>query len=201
MITMDWVVSTAQRVMKEPPGVGVVALKMNPESDAPYLRFLHAFVRDFKPVAVLECGVYMGTATAHMAVANKRTQVVGIDFKPHPDLVPRVIRVYHNAWFIEGNTLEARASVEMALKDNKLGLLFLDSTHDGDTPRKEFKLYSPLCEDEYLVACDDILDPRMKDFWDWLPGEKRELNFLHPSPAKNVPFPGFGVSIMRKNGS
>lgn len=200
-LTLDNLEKIARRVVNEPWGCDDPHLAANSESWAPYLRFLNAVVKEFKPQAVVECGVYMGTATAHMALGNPDTLVVGIDRQFHPD-VGKVTNPYNNILLVLGDTVESFDVVECLLEGLRIGLIFLDSTHDGITPRNEFETYHPLFADECIVVCDDLLGPKhlmekMQDFWHWLPGEKRELHFLHPKIG-NIDEPGFGVSIVRR---
>jgi cephalosporin hydroxylase len=185
----------ARQVVYEPWGVGDKHLKNNSESWAPYLRFLHTVVRTYRPKLVVECGVYMATATEHMAVACKDTMVIGIDIDFHPH-ASKVLSRNSNMRFIHGTSYESVEHV-MLLSGDNIGLLFLDSEHDGIIPRKEYEAYCDMFADECLVACDDILDPRMEEFWKWLPGDKRELHFLHPAQHSWMLIPGFGISIVR----
>ena len=202
MITTEELREIALSVVNDPWGIGNRQLERNSESWAPYNRFLHACVKKYKPIAVLECGVYMATATIHMALGNPLTQVIGIDIRYHENAYDNVRR-YPNIWLIEGNTLESFDAVVAALvsEDNKIGLLFLDSAHDGVTPAAEFELYRPLFDKECIVVCDDIkINHEMEKFWEDLPGDKIRLDFLHPQKYTHLAYPdsGFGASIVRK---
>lgn len=182
-------------------------LRANSESWAPYLRFLHYVVKQYKPRAVLECGVYMGTATRHMALGYEHSRIIGVDVEFHPSHWNNTL--LENIYLIRGDTTDDQtlAQVETFLSlderdkvRRKIELMFIDSSHDGDTPKREFELYSGLFGAVCIVACDDILmNEQMHEFWEWLPGEKVELNFLHPSQHKDMYFPGFGVSIVRRS--
>lgn len=202
-LTVDVLEKIAKRVVNEPWGCGDDELAANSESWAPYLRFLNAVVKEFRPQAALECGVYMGTATAHMALANPDTLVIGIDRRYHLNVM-NVVGRFDNVVLITGDTVHSYHNVKTALNGRHIGLLFLDSTHDGDTPKKEFEIYRTLMDDICIVACDDLLGPKhlmnkMQEFWHWLPGEKIELHFLHPKIG-NIDEPGFGVSIVKRGG-
>lgn len=191
----------AENSVVAPWGIGNAQLASHQDSWAPYTRFLHNIVKTYRPVAVLECGVYLGTSTIHMAMGHNRTQIVGVDIKYHPAAYNNV-RAYPNIWLIEGNTLDSFDAVKNAIGDNKIELMFIDSAHDGVTPKAEFELYRPLFGDVCIVACDDVkISPEMEDFWDWLPGYKIRLDFLHPIKFTHIPDypdPGFGVSIVRR---
>jgi len=202
MITTENLLSIANRVVNEPAGIGDPALQANSESWAPYLRFMHALVKEYHPQVVVECGVYMGTCTAHMALGDPDTLVIGIDRQFHPGAVGNTID-HKNIMLIDGDTVAAAETVGWLIPRKKIGLLFLDSTHDGKTPRKEFEAYQPYFADECIVAVDDLFGPNhlkvlMQEFWAWLPGDKIELHFLHPTPSRDVDYPGFGVSIVRR---
>lgn len=192
----------ADACVNMPWGLEYPDLKKDPESQMPYNRFLHNYVMAFKPQVALECGVYRATATRHMARGNLDTLVIGVDEDFHSSANSNVAS-YSNIVLITGNTIEQN-TVEMvaALVGNrKIGLLFLDSAHDGITPSKEFELYKPFFASPCLVACDDVgpqsmFSTVMKDFWDNLPGQKIELHQLHPAQHKGQQIPGFGVSIV-----
>jgi len=117
-----------------------------------------------------------------------------------------VVSKFDNIEIITGDSTDAETynRVKGFIGEMKIGLLFLDSTHDGDTPRKEFELYRPLLDSPCIVAVDDLLGPRhleekMMAFWNWLPGEKILLHDLHPVPDTHyglIDQPGFGVAIV-----
>ena len=206
---MEWIFTIADTAHLMPTGMGDSELAENSESWCPYLKFLSAIVARYKPSVCVELGVYIGTATMHMALGNKRSMIIGVDRDYHPDAKANVER-FSNIHLIDGDTTSVATKLEVAdtlpwnrLNKELIGLLFLDSTHDGDTPKMEFNLYKTLFADECLVVCDDLLGPRrleakMQDFWDWLPGEKQELHFLHPKLNDSYDEPGFGVSIVRR---
>ena len=202
MITLDMLEKLAHSVVNQPWGCGDKQLAANPESWAPYLRFLNGVAAMRNPDAIVECGVYMATATIHMAVGSPTTFVVGVDRQFHAAAADNVFH-YPNIWLVEGDTVEAAPNVGGLLAGRKIGLLFLDSTHDGDTPRREFEAYQPMFAKECVVACDDLRGPRhlwekMDKFWQRLPAEKLELHFLHPRLNTSYDEPGFGVAIVRK---
>lgn len=209
MMTIDDLTQIAKRVVKEPWGVGHPVLEKNPESWAPYLRFLHAVVKHYKLNVCVELGVYMGTASAHMAWANPQAKVVGVDRDFH-QAAWAVPRIFPNVEYIAGDTTDPDVVAEVVkalpfsnLNHERIDLLFIDSTHNGTTPRREFVSYYPYMASECLVVCDDLLGPehlkvQMQDFWRWLPGEKQELHFLHPRLNDTYDEPGFGISILRR---
>ncbi|KKN38136.1 hypothetical protein LCGC14_0756580 [marine sediment metagenome] len=203
------IISIADTAHIMPTGMGDAELAKNSESWCPYLRFLAAIVAKYQPPVCVELGVYMATATMHMALGSAYSMIIGVDRDFHPAAKHNVER-FSNIVLIEGDSTSVVTKLEVAdvlpwnrLNKELIGLLFLDSTHDGDTPKMEFNLYKTLFAEECLVVCDDLLGPKhlevkMQDFWGWLPGEKQELHFLHPRINDGHDVPGFGVSIVRR---
>lgn len=197
MTNTELLINIAFSVVDDPWGVGEPILQCS-ESAPGYYRFLHKLVKLYKPELVVECGTYLGFGAAHMAIGNRNTQVYTIDVAPHPS-VYSITTLYKNIHLLIGKTTDPKIYTELAATDKKIGLLFLDSEHDGFTATYEYEMYSHLFADECVVACDDILDPRMKTFWKQLPGEKMEMNFLHVPQFAGQQNPGFGISIVRKD--
>ena len=195
----------SDQVVNQPWGVGDGYLQANSESWAPYLRFLHAVMRQYSINVALELGVYMGTATAHMSLGNPDATIIGVDREYHPNAFG-VIRMYGNIIYLQGNTTSENVLISVDVlcqKFGKIGLMFIDSTHDGVTPKSEYEAYEHLFDDVCLVCCDDLIGPShlhasMQEFWDWLPGDKLKLHHLHPRLNDSYDEPGFGVSIVRK---
>lgn len=200
-INVEWLDYLADLAKRSPAGMGYEPLANNPESHyAPYPRFLYLIVRGWKPVCVVECGVYLGTTTEHLAIASKDTLVIGIDKEIRPSAVMAANR-HENIVLIAGDTVSSAALVEAELYERKIqgiGLLFLDSEHNGFTSQREFAAYKPMLTDPAIIVCDDILDPRMTEFWATMPGEKIERHWLHPKLNANYPEPGFGIIIYRR---
>jgi len=200
---MNDLITIAERSVNYQRGMGDAALAHNSESWAPYLRFLGLVVKQYAPQVCLELGVYMGTATMHMALGSASTMVVGVDRDFHPSAGGNLSR-FPNVTTVYGDTTNplTKGTVKGLLEDKPVGLLFIDSTHDGVTPNLEYRLYQDLFAEECLVVCDDLLAPdhlkAMQDFWEWLPGEKQILHYLHPRLNKDYPVPGFGISIVRR---
>jgi len=202
---MSELTNIAERAVNYSRGMGDPILAANQESWAPYLRFLGIVVKQYTPEVCLELGVYMGTATMHMALGSAATQVIGVDMNFHPDAERNLSR-FPNVKMIHGNSIDPNTylAVSDKVREKSIGLIFLDSTHDGMTPTLEYQLYETLFAEECLVVCDDLLGPRhleekMKVFWDWLPGVKKELHYLHPRLNTSYDEPGFGISIVRKD--
>ena len=199
MITTRDLRRLADIALTMPPGMHNDILKQCPEVELwPYYRFLYLLMHKVHPRIVVECGVYQGSATEHMAIADTNANIIGIDNNPMPRVADVVYR-NQNVYMLRGDTVESAYKVTRLLSDWKarIGILFLDSTHDGNTPTREYLAYSQMLSDEAIVVCDDILFPPMIGFWNWLPGDKIELHELHPKPSKDYQDIGFGVSIVR----
>ena len=209
MITIQRIEELAQQALELPVGCGNQHLACLQESWAPYLRFMYLCIKTFDVKFALELGVNKGTCTGHMAYGSSLCSIFGIDIEPNMDALymqkefPNIKALYR------GYTTDPIAvyMIENDVREfGEIGLIFLDSTHDGDTPRQEFEVYKHLFADECIVVVDDLLGPRhqmekMQEFWQWLPGEKVELHYLHPVPDTHIGIidqPGFGVSIVRK---
>lgn len=213
---MEDLITIAKECVEEPAGMGDSILAQDPEVGIAYNRFLGTVVKRYAPAVCLELGVYRGIATAHMALGCMSTTVIGVDRDFHQNARTSLMR-YPNVVLIEGDSTSLGVQGEIidfldrlmleAGKERLIGLLFLDSTHDGKTPKREFQAFRTMFDEECLVVCDDILGsekskPKMQKFWEWLPGEKQELHFLHPPLHDDIyPEPGFGISIVRKNES
>ncbi len=201
---MKDLISISEEALKMPAGVGDPILAANSESWAPYNRFLHMFVKQYTPHVCLELGVYLGTATSHMALGCSSCTIIGVDKEYHPD-AKGILARYPNVVLFDGYSTLPSMKIDIedflhrSAENNRLiGLLFLDSRHDGQTPKQEFLMYRSLFEDDCLVVCDDLLhNEEMEEFWRWLPGEKQRMDYLHPALNKTYPEPGFGVSIIR----
>lgn len=209
MYDLGDLVDIALKVTNESEGYKDPYLIKHPELCVLYMRFLRDVVRKYKPAVCLELGVYMGTATAHMATACEDTCVIGVDRDFH-EVSQKVSYLYPNIKFIEGESTDVSTRHKVAealpwdgLIKERIGLMFVDSTHDGKTPTTEFLLYRPMFDEECLVVCDDILGlpdtiEDMTEFWEYLPGEKQVLHFLHPPLHESYHKPGFGISIIRQ---
>lgn len=165
----------------------------------PYYAFLYRLAHVMKPMASVELGVHIGMGSGHLCLANPVGIVVGVDINKHEKLDEMVGR-FPNFKFHQGDTMKSAQFVkDNIIGDTKIGILFIDSTHNVWVPKAEYKLYSQWFDDVCVVCCDDVAISAMEGFWEWLPGEKYRCDFLHPSVnLKTQDTPGFGVSIIRK---
>ena len=207
VITVKRIGELAQQALSSPWGMGHRELRDNPECWAPYYKFLYLCIQEYRPKLVVELGTYLGTGAEHMALANHNTLVIAVDIAPQPRAY-NVAEYYSNVELYVGDScIKAIDVAALCHRDNlHIGLLFIDSVHDGETPTKEFQAYASLLGDEAIIACDDLLGPehlkvKMQQFWEWLPCEKVELHELHPYPSNINPTPGFGVGIWRRDDS
>jgi hypothetical protein len=196
MINKFTLINLANRIVAE-PGLGHSSMVINPwESEARYPRFLRQLMKELDLKVAVECGVYLGISTEYMILSSDDSFVIGIDWELRLENIgPIYDRHTKNVIFLNHDTTDAGNKVCELLEGRTIDLLFLDSTHDGVTPKKEFEQYKPMFSDTTVVVCDDIGDTLMQDFWTWLPGEKVELNNLHLSYGASV---GFGASIVKK---
>lgn len=159
-----------------------------------YDYFLQKLISFYSLRVVLECGTGGGGSSMRMAEGNEHVSIITIDRNLHPDTRDHLNKNYSNIMVIEGDTREVWTEVERILAGRTIDLLFIDSTHDGATARKEFEIYSKYLSDTALVAADDIsLSKTMEDFWISMIGEKADFLYLHPQHHA-----GFGVSIIKK---
>lgn len=182
-----------------------IELAVQDELWAPYLKFLTLYAQYAKVGVALETGTYNGTSALHLSFGAKH--VITIDREPQAPAY-RIAEVRKNVTLLIGDSCGAWPQVKtLCDKHGPIDLLFLDSTHDGETPRREFETYRDLMADEAAVIVDDLLGPehlrtQMQAFWEWLPGTKVELHALHPQRiAPDVAYhdaPGFGVAIVRR---
>jgi predicted O-methyltransferase YrrM len=197
-IEMQRLDDIADECVNMPWGMGHKEFEGNGDIWTPYYRFLYEFAREYKPKLIVECGVYMGTASEHMALANPDGLVIGIDMGFHPASC-NVVKRRANVRYVHGNTLDVYEHVMMLSDDLPLELLFLDSEHDGITAQREFEIYESLMGEQCLVACDDIhYNTEMEVWWDSIRNPKMELNHLHPSLTAGYVDTGFGVFIVER---
>jgi len=144
----------------------------------------------------------MGTAAAHMASGNPRTQVIAIDIDPQPEAY-EAEEQYPNLEVWQGDSCAFHLELTTCPYE-EIGLIFLDSLHDGERPRIELGTYKDLLTSPALVIVDDLLGPEhlripMQEFWEELPEPKIALHELHPQRiAPGIAYhdaPGFGVCI------
>lgn len=200
----DELFDIAVKSVDMPWGMGHNALQNIPEVNLPYYRFLYNVVAQYHMMGIVECGTYLAGASGHMAAANPEAIVVTIDLEYDARANP-IFSAFHNMRRIIGDTISPNmpALVTQALKGRTIDLLFLDSEHDGSTPLRELANFRHLFSKPCLVVCDDVVSAYadaeqqhlMQSFWHIMPGEKYELNFLHPAYG-DVKLPGFGVSIV-----
>lgn len=171
----------------------------NAEGSAPYYRFLNYAAKEYGMKLAVECGTYLGYGAAHLALAKVEV-VLTFDIHPRWD-THTLLKNFPNAYYmtLDSTSSRARFILEALCVEMKgIDLLFIDSEHDGATPTAEFDNFKTFMAPECLVCCDDILDPRMEEFWANLPGEKVELHHLHPAQYPGMVDPGFGISLIKR---
>lgn len=181
----------AIKSVNDPIGCGIPALEELNSLNL-YYRFLHNIAKHYKPPFVVECGVDTAGSSLHMILGSPNTQVIGIDRIVNEN-ANAYDKTYPNFTLLVGDTVQENLVEEIKKRCGNIGigLLFLDSEHDGITSQRELDKYSPLFADECLVCVDDInFNGEMRNFWNRLSGEKIRLDMLHGS--------GFGASIFRR---
>ena len=151
----------------------------------PYRRFLYHLVREMRPQAAVELGVWKGEGSALMAAGHRDALVIGVDSAGLIDDSPA--RRFENFRFLFCDTLGAAAVVGEMLGDRRIGVVFQDSSHHAEPSRLEWEYYRPLLADEFVWVCDDVTpsfqmpdEPRsMVDYFDALPGRKWRFPGLH----------------------
>jgi len=203
----DTILNIAETAISCPPFKEVaLVLAVQDELWAPYLKFLSIISEVWDVGLAVETGTFNGSSALHLSFGCRH--VVTIDRDPQEN-AKKIAWSMPNITLMTGDSCDFHDDVAEVCKVwGPIELLFLDSTHDGDTPRREFETYRDLFADECIVIVDDLLGPahlreKMQAFWKWLPGDKIELHELHPQRiAPGIAHhdtPGFGVAIVRKD--
>jgi len=128
--------------------------------------------------------------------------VIAIDIDPQPEAY-EAEEQYPNLEVWQGDSCAFHLELTTCPYE-EIGLIFLDSLHDGERPRIELEVYKDLLTSPALVVVDDLLGPEhlqipMQEFWRELPEPKIMLHELHPQRiAPGIAYhdaPGFGVCI------
>lgn len=150
-----------------------------------YYWFLYKLAWFGWPALMVELGTYKGYGAASMIFGNPSARVISMDIEDfvenHPDRVIGGIDYWHC------NSCHP----EYDLKD--IGILFIDTLHDGKMCLDEFNFYKDRMHQNGIVLFDDIyLNPEMKKFWDEFKpnGIKMELP-LHGEA-------GFGLVLLNQ---
>ena len=202
---LDMAKRTAEIALSEPIRSEHLSLAVQDELWAPYLGFLTLYTQYRGVKVALEMGTFNGTSALFLSLAAEH--VITVDMDPQP-AARRIVAERENITLLTGYSCSFHDEVKaICAEHGPVGLLFLDSTHDGETPRREFEMYRDLLADDAVVIVDDLLGPghlmeKMRLFWEWLPGAKIELHELHPRRvAPGVAYhdaPGFGVALVRR---
>ena len=166
-----------------------------------YYRFFRELVIALQPSISVELGTAAGGASMYMAAGCVDCKVVTIDNTvKYPEHLEHIKTHYDNWKFLEMDTIDAVDFIS-AEYVGKIGLLFVDATHESVRVLEELIAYKELLADGCVVVFDDIeLTKDMKRLWTYLQRISAEydleigkLNDLHSEV-------GFGVLIY-KSGS
>lgn len=204
---VEWVQDAYDQALALPPGMGIASLAANDGSWAPYLRFLYLLAQHVPSTQrILELGTYAGLSAAHLALGNPESFVCTVDLEPQADAYKWAEQL-GNLSLIVGDSCAVKERVSSWLHGRQIGLLFLDTEHDGETPARELATYVPYLSDVAFVVIDDLLGPahlcsKMMNFWNALDYVKFELHALHPRRTEpGIAYhdePGFGVVIWER---
>ena len=148
----------------------------------PYRRFLHLLCREVG-LPALELGVDGGHTSALMAAAGHLT--IGVDSRGLKATAPPF--QFKNFRFLFCDTLGAAEVVARILGNQKLGVVFQDSSHHAEPSRLEFFYYKVMLAPGAVWVCDDVTssfqmpdEPMgMVDYFQALPGRKLTFPGLH----------------------
>ena len=148
----------------------------------PYRRFLHALVKAVG-LPCLELGVDGGQTSALMAAGGVLT--VGVDSRGLGKDAPPFR--FKNFRFLFCDSLGARPVVGRLLGNQRLGVVFQDSSHHAEPSRLEWEYYRDLLAPGAVWVCDDVTpafrmpdEPgSMVDYFEALPGTKMKFPGMH----------------------
>jgi len=152
-----------------------------------YLHFIYYLVQSLKPAISVELGVCTGRCTAHMAASNPAGKVIAIDPEQHGAFKTNT-KPYHNIEFYL--TRSDDLALLSRIKNNSIGLCFVDSVHALDYVMKEVSLWTPKMKPGGIFLFDDL------DFDD---GMRKVLSSLPFEVKENLPglhYKGFGYAIV-----
>lgn len=146
---------------------------------SPYYRFFEALAAELKPGLSVVLGVCGGGDCLHLAKGHPEGLVVGIDLKNSwPDRIEHIQNNFKNFRFILGDSALEADNIYNTY--GPIDILFIDTVHTGERMLLEFKTYRPFLSKDAVVCLDDIHRAGMGKAVEKLPGEKIDLNDLHP---------------------
>ena len=152
-----------------------------------YYRFLQVLARELRPALSVELGVCGGGGSMHLAEGYPQGVVVGVDCSfDHPEQLNYIQSNYSNFTFWLGDSVADASKVYE--KYGAASIVFVDTIHTKERTIEEFNAWLPYMATNGVICFDDLLRKEMGDFWNWLPGNKVRLDFLHPTSES-----GFGV--------
>lgn len=160
------------------------ALEFYPDDrfyQAKYYKFLQEFCRREQPALCVELGVCTGGGSLYMALGSPGSKIVGVDLSMrHHSTRTHVLERFPNVDFWYTDTISAAAFIPEFFPNNKIEVLFIDSSHSQKMAMYEYAAYSSLLAESSIVFMDDIMHDGVDKAFNDIPGKyKVELNDLH----------------------
>jgi predicted O-methyltransferase YrrM len=141
--------------------------------------------------AAAELGTCGGGACLTMAVFNPTTQIVSVDIESLPQA--RVAAgLCKNLVLWRGDSIANAKGLGRTY--GPFDLLFLDTTHEYERTRDEYRAWRRYMKPGGLICLDDLFRPGTEQFWNELEGEKIRLDDMHIGGSYTDG--GFGVQIL-----
>jgi predicted O-methyltransferase YrrM len=144
-----------------------------------YYRFFELLAAEIKPKLSVELGVGGGGVSVHLAKGNPDGMVVGVEISwDRPEEINHIIKNFPNFRFQRCDSQWAAPMIYDMY--GPIDILFIDTIHTYERTLLEFKTYRPFLSKDAVVCLDDVHRPGMAKAVEKLPGEKIELDDLHP---------------------
>ena len=162
-----------------------------------YYRFFRELVKEIQPELSFELGTAAGGASMHMADGYPEGTVVTVDRGPRKVWKEHLAYVEENypnwnLWIMD--TLEAPPVIREKFGLYKIGLLYVDATHEREQVLKELKKYKALLANGCVVVFDDLyLNPGMEKMWEEVTAvvsDSIRIDMMHPEV-------GFGALVFK----
>ena len=162
-----------------------------------YYRFFRRLTNELQPELTVELGTAAGGASMHMADGWPNGTVVTIDRGPRKVYKEHIAYVEENypnwhLWIMD--TLEAPPKIREEFGLYKIGLLYVDATHEREQVLKELKKYKALLAKGCVVVFDDLyLNPGMEKMWEEVTAvvnDSIRIDMMHPEV-------GFGALVFK----
>lgn len=175
------------QALKEMP-----AHHLNP-IDSFYYPFLYIAAAILKPKVIVELGTDYGVSAIHLKAGNPEARVITVDHsnRCHDSLCSLLPDAGFQPDAVEFWEMDtAEASIRARKEEIEPDILFVDSRHDLDTPKRELEMWSPLMKEGGHIFMDDVLSPRddVRHLWPIIDWDRMEASVLHMTGQQ-----GFGI--------